>query len=177
MRQIHFFALREDHLPVLEAVELHGPLKYVRTGNFTEPGLRIFAKGCEIPDLGKAGCDSSISCDTYLVAEANQLVNVRHIKTSKGIDRYCVDQLINPDTVTFTPAGLWKDGIVLAGRVATVSDTAIAQAIMKRFSSALKKRFVRVRAYLVGTQAVALLDAGKRLTVGEQCPTEGDLKR
>jgi hypothetical protein len=86
-----------------------------------------------------------------------------------------MDQLLNPDTVRLIPAGLWGEDIVLAGMVDTVSDSPIAQELMKRFNSAFKIQFSKVKGYWVGPEALAFLNAGKRLTIAAQSPPEFDL--
>jgi hypothetical protein len=76
-----------------------------------------------------------------------------------------------------SPGGIWCDEVLLSGSVTTVSDSEVAQRLMKRFRSAFRKRFVRVQAYLVGPGAEAMLDTGKRLTHAAQSPPEYNLKR
>jgi len=175
MRHILFFALKEDILPVLEAAERVGPLKYVRMGNFLTPDFKEVSHGAEIPDLGKATMETASGSESYLVTEHEVAVHVRHITTPAGVKRYLLDQLFNPDTVTFTPAGIWNDDVVLHGRVATVSDSPIAQELMKRFSKAIRKHFTKVNAFWVGREALALLKAGKRLTISAKSPRDFDL--
>jgi hypothetical protein len=102
-------------------------------------------------------------------------VNVRPIKATIGVERYCVDQLSNPDSITFTPAGVWSPDVVLHGRVATVSESPISQALMKRFNSAFRAQFTKVQAFWIGHNARALFDAGKRLTLSAQSPRDFDL--
>jgi hypothetical protein len=174
--RIEFFALRDDILPVLESVERQVALQYVLRGNFPVETLKVFSCGAKIPNLGRANSSSSVGCDAFLVTRAEATVSVEPIDTSEG-KRYCVDQLLNADTVTFTPGGIWDDNVVLSGRVSTASDTPQARELMKLFHRALKKHFVRVNAFLVGPQALKLLDAGKRLTSGANAPTLYDLQR
>jgi hypothetical protein len=174
-KQIHFFALREDLLPVLDAVQSRGALKYVRTGVFGSPALQFVSRGAEIPDIGTAAADSTSACKSFLVTEDAVPVSLRQIQMADGTVRYAVDQLVNPDSIVLTPGGVWDQDVVLYGRVATVSDTAAAQALMRQFQSAFKKHFKRVKAYLVGPQALALLKAGKRLTISANSPREFDL--
>ena len=174
MKQIHFYALKEDLLPVLEAVERGGPLKYVRMGQSSTPNYESFAHGAGIPNLGNASSDSASSGQSFLVAGRDVPVNVRAINAA-GVERYAIDQLVNPDTVTLTPGGIWGEDVVLSGRVATVSNSAPAQELMKRFNSAFKEHFSKVKAFSVGPKAFALLSAGKRLTSSAQSPREYDL--
>lgn len=175
MRHILFFATKEDLLPMLQMAEAREPLKYVRTGNFTKPNLEIFLRGSDIPGLGKATCESAHASASYLVCEQALPVVVRQINRTDGTERFCVDQLHNPDTVGFTPAGMWNDDILLHGRVATASDSEVSQSLMKLFHTAIKKRFTKIRAFYVGPNAQLMLRAGKRLTIAEQSPREFDL--
>ena len=92
-----------------------------------------------------------------------------------GGTNYHVDQVFNPDTVIFTPGGLWTEEIVLNGRFATASLSEQAKRLMTRFSHQVKKHFVRVKAYHVGPKAFGLLESGKRLTIAQQSPREVDL--
>jgi hypothetical protein len=110
-----------------------------------------------------------------LVCDRATNVNVRAFKGNGGIDRFCVDQLLNPNTVTFTPAGVWNEDILLDGRVATVSQTPASQELMKRFQKAITKYFTKIRAFYVGPEAHAMLKAGKRLAIGADSPREFDL--
>jgi len=175
IKQVLFFATKGDLLPVLDAVEGAGALKYVRMGNFTRPELDTFSRGADIPKLGEADADSASSCEAFLVCTANKQIEVRSLTGTHDIRRYCVDQLLNPDTVTFSAGGQWNDDILLYGRVATVSGSPASQALMKRFRSAIRKHFVKVRAFYVGPNARSLLEAGKRLTIAAQSPREFDL--
>jgi hypothetical protein len=179
MKQIHFHALKEDLLPALSAVESKGPVKYVLMGNFLwkdmKDGLDVINCGEGIPNLGKATSESWVNCDTYLVCEQSTTIKMERFKGNTGVERVCIDQLMNPDTVTFNAGGMWKKDVNLQGRVATVSDSEAAQDLMKRFHRAIKKNFVRIRAFYVGPMALALMQRGARLTMAEQCPREYDL--
>ena len=175
MKQIHFYALREDILPILEAVEQDGPLQYVRTGNELSPDFETFLRGRDISHLGVANRETGSVCETFLISETTVPLTIQAMKGARGVQRYLMDQLLNPDTVTFTPAGLWDQDVILSGRVATVSDSPIAQALMNRFHAAFRAQFSKVKAFWVGRTARALLDAGKRLTISAQSPQDFDL--
>lgn len=175
MKHIHFFALKKDILPILEMAEHAYSLKYVRAGQFSDPKQNSFFNGNDIPNLGIANADSAINCESYLVVERDTHINMRVIKHVDGSERFSVDQLLNPDSVTFTAAGVWGDAVVLNGRVATTSDSEKSQKLMKLFSSAFRKRFKKVKAYWVGPNAQMLLEAGTRLTIAVQSPSHFDL--
>jgi hypothetical protein len=178
MKTIHFFALREDLLAILELVDGKGPLKYALTGNFlkneVKNGISVFNTGAEIPNLGKAGGDSSTICDAFLVCEAATEIKPEHFQGNDG-ERVCVDQLMNPDSVIFLPGGEWDNGVVIQGHVGTASDSPISQALMKRFQAAIKKSFTKVKAFYVGPSAMVRLEKGERLTSSARSPREYDL--
>ena len=142
MKHILFFGLKDDLLALLELVESKGRLKYARIGNFPRQRMKdgpvVFDAGVGMPNLGKATAESSIACEAFLVCEQETPINLRAIQGSSG-ERVCVDQLANPDSVTFTPGGIWSDDIVLHGRVATASQSKTSEALMKRFEAAIKR--------------------------------------
>lgn len=175
MKHILFFALKDDLLPMLELVESKGALKYARMGNFAsheiKDGISVFENGMGIPNLGKASADSAAACEAFLVCERGTPVNLRPVQG----ERVCVDQLANPDSVEFKPGGIWNEDVLLHGRIATASESAISQALMKRFQAAVKKTFSKVKAFYVGPKALVLLESGKRLTISVQSAREFDL--
>src|SRR5262249_29500559 len=140
----------------------------------TRADIEVFDCGAQLPNLGRATAHSSVGCETYLVCNRETPVKLRRFQTVHGTT-ICVDQLVNPDTVGFTPAGILNEGIVLHGRVATVSDSKPAQDLMRRFHSAIKKSFAKIKAFYVGPNARALWERGARLTISAQSPREFDL--
>jgi hypothetical protein len=174
-KQILFFALQEDILSVLEIVETGGPIKYARMGGQFDT-LKTFNAGAEIPQLGRASSDSSISCESFLVAHRETPIQLRFLEKVNNRQRFAVDQLLNPDTIALTPGGLWDEETVLNGRAATVSESQRSEDLMKRFQAAIKKNFRKIKTFYVGPQAYTLLEQGKRLTISAQSPREFDLK-
>jgi hypothetical protein len=174
MKQLLFFAVAEDLVPVFRAVEAAGDLRYATTGVFEAHEPQTFSKGAALPGLGRASASSSIAGASYVVVPAGAPVAVRKVDTDQGV-RFAVDQLDNPDSVSLTPAGLWQGDVVLHGRVATASEAPGSEALMKQFASALKREFTKVKAYWVGPTAMSLLDAGRRLTISADSPSIFDL--
>jgi hypothetical protein len=178
MKHILFFALKGDLLPLLELVEGKGRLKYARMGNFArrevQDGVNVFEAGAGIPNLGRASADSSMACEAFLICEQGTPINPRYFQGIDG-ERVCIDQLANPDSIEFTPGGIWKDEVLLHGRIATASASQASQVLMKRFHVRVKKTFTKVRAFYVGPNALKLLESGKRLAGAVQSPGEYDL--
>ncbi|WP_143748268.1 hypothetical protein [Mesorhizobium carmichaelinearum] len=149
MKQIHFFALKDDLLPILETVERDIPIKYILMGQFPKMEFETFSNRMQIPGLGRSATESASSGRSFLVTGQDVPIEVRPIKTTSGI-RYALDQLSNPDTVTLSPGGRWGEDVVLNGRVATASDTPPAQELMKIFNRAFRKQFSSIKAFYVG---------------------------
>jgi hypothetical protein len=175
VKQLLFFATKNDLQPLLKAVERQTLINYVRMGNALTNETERYENGEAIPNLGSATKDSASACDEYLVVLKDQPVKVRTLRGSDDALRYLVDQLSNPGTVTFAPGGIWSDDVILHGRVATVYDDKNSQTLMETFSKEIRRSFRKVKAYWIGPQAEALLDAGKRLTISSHASPEFDL--
>jgi len=175
MREILFFSLRDDLPSLLDEVEQAAPLVYFRMGQFEGSIAPRFLRARDIPRLGEAAGDSTSLCDRFLVTLRDQPVRLRPVGAAVR-ERNCIDQLWNPDSVTLCPGGLWKGDVLLHGSIATASDSAVAQALMRRYRRLFKARFTRVRAFYVGPEAAMLLRMGRRLTGAVQSPPEYDLK-
>jgi len=131
---------------MLETLESHGSVKYVLTGQFAEPSLvLVFDHGKNIPNLGRATSETGNSSESFLVCKPELQIIPEAARVS-GQQRFFINQLHNPNTVTFTPAGMWNEEIVLAGRVGTASDSQESQRLMKQFHSVIKRRFVKINA-------------------------------
>jgi hypothetical protein len=178
MKQILFYATRDDLIELLELVESKGQMKYARMGNFASADVKngplTFESGSQIPDLGKASADSSTACEAFLVCHPQTLIISREIQGVCG-NRICIDQLANPDSIEFKPAGIRNDNAMLHGRIGTASDSQFSQFLMKRFEVAIKRSFLKIRAYYVGPNAFRLLASGKRFTISLQSDRIFDL--
>jgi hypothetical protein len=197
-----FYATRDDLLEVMESVEHLTPLKYVRFGTVTKLPPESFDVAVNIPNLGKASHPSAVGCEKFLVCDPRTAIQPRQLETLTqgdsnrstiaiagreypikkpcssalaGLDRYAIDQLANPDTITFTPGGLWKDDVMLHGSFGTASNSPSSRKILSQFCRAVASQFTKVKAYYVGRQALAFLKDGKRLTIAEQSPSDFDL--
>ena len=170
--QIRFFATRSDLVRLLQVIEENQPIKYVRFGSMKTNAESSFSTVTALPNLGRASHESAINCDTFLICPKTYVVRSRKIA-----QRYVFDQLLNPDTVTFTPGGIWAESILLHGRFATAAGGDFASRLMQQLTSAIRRQFRKVRAFYVGNEAEAMLDQGKRLTIAAQAPRALDLSR
>jgi hypothetical protein len=161
---------------LLEDMESRGDLKYWRADSSSTPDVERWSSATQLPELGKAEGAQASTCRAYLITEAKSDVRSRPVIQADGKPRFDVDQLLNPDSIVFTPAGEWKEEMILAGSFGTAYDSAASQALMKRVSSAIRKNFSKVRGYWVGPEALGQMKAGKRLTIAEQSPPSYDLR-
>src|SRR5262245_35822313 len=138
-------------------------------------GVTEYAAATELPGLGQAATPDAVSCTSYLVTGASRAVATRRVVANDGTVWFYNDQSVNPDSVELSAGGVWDGDVVLSGRIASVSDSEIAEALMRAYRSAVRKHFARIRAFWVGPTARSLLDAGKRLTAAVKSPREYDL--
>jgi hypothetical protein len=171
-KSTQFFATGGDLHDLLGVIEGEMPLQFVQAGRFDAAQQPLFFKSSDIPDLGVASSESSVSCRRFLVSERGTIIKARELSSTP---HFAFDQLVNPKTVTFNPGGLWNNHILLMGIVGTASDDPDALRLMKTFRAAFKKAFTTIRRIHVGTEAKGLLIQGKRLTAAEQSPIEFDL--
>ena len=174
MPSTRFFATKNDLIPVLRGVEQRVPVKYVLFGHFRTPESPTFRRGEEIPNLGIAPGESHVSCPIFLICDPSLKLKAEPINDGK---MYSFDQLENPDTITFSTGGLWKD-ILLYGRFATctASFSPVSKKLFQRYAYHVRKRFKHIGAYYVGPEAEEMLNQGKRLTLAEQTTKSFDLQ-
>ena len=115
-------------------------------------------------------------CADFFQRTGAGLLSPRRIVDRNLNDRVCIDQLENPDTIHFTPAGIWTDRVLISGSIGTAYTSETTVSLMKRFSGAIRKLFLKVRAFYVGPAAQKLWEAGARLTSAVQSPPEYDLR-
>jgi hypothetical protein len=174
----HFFATPEDLLPVLASVEAKLSVQYTRMGHRLSRDVECWQQGRELPTLSQPfPVESAVAGPAYLVTLGGTVVATRKMSPLNGRDRWSIDQLENPDSTVFWHGGRYGESVLLYGRVATVSRTVVALKLQRAFESALRKQFVRVKAFYVGKCAEELLDRGVRLAGAVQSPPEYDLSR
>ena len=173
--QTHFFATNADLAPVLDAIETRDRLNYVLTGLNRSSDIVYLDSGRSIPNLGLASEPDSISCDCYLVLKLGDFVEVRTVPQVSGGDLFAVDQLVNPKTISFRAGGVHREGILIAGNVGTASNHPESLKLYRRFTSAIRKSFTKIKAFHCGSEAKRLLQAGCRLTTSVQSRTLYDL--
>ncbi len=176
VKLISFFATRSDLLGIFDKVDAQVGLVYAKCGSFSSPEAQIFRRGRDLPNLGCATVDATVTSDTFLILEHPCSIKTRSRTIQSGETRYFIDQLENPNSITLTPGGQRHD-VLIAGRIATVHTDKLAQGLMSSFYREIRRAFSHIGAYWAGPSAAADLDSGRRLTAALQSPAEFDLRR
>jgi hypothetical protein len=165
MTQIRFFSTGSDIRQMVDLVETRNQFEYWLHCNVeTIEECKKYDKGSLLPNIDKAAASASVSCDAYVVCDVAVGVRVREMTGARGERRFLVDQLINPDSVSFCPAGLHISGALLEGRVGTASASPEARRLMRVFRGAISKCFTRMEDVWIGDEALELFRRGARLT-------------
>lgn len=175
MGSLNIFAANDDWLPVFDSVEAAGALAYAAAGVSQVDRVSTFRRGADLPNRGRATARASVECAYYLATSSVAGFRTRAVTAADGVRRYYLDQRENEQTVEVCPGGAWEDRVLISGRVATASEAPESVALFRRFDRALRRHFVRVRAYWVGPEARRRLIAGWRLTTAAHSPRTYDL--
>jgi hypothetical protein len=171
----NIFATRDDLVPVLQEVELRHALKYLECGLFGDAERPVFHSSSELENLGISVAGDSNLEPTFLVLRSQASLKVREVLQRRGGIKYAVDQMNNPESIALKPGGRYGDSAIIAGMVGTVHHDKVAGELMAAFLKAFKARFTRVKSYMVGPEALKLLNLGFRLTKSISSPREFDL--
>lgn len=178
MKRIFFFATPSDIVPVLKRFEVCALLKFVEIGNLETPNRMVYMEISQIPNPGISTHETGSLSKKYLVSHRSAKNIMRSFIGGKGESRWTLENGDNEETVVLNMAGLWETGTLLPGSIMTLHETPVAQQLMRWFLLALKKeKFIKIREWWVGHEAMEMLKAGRRLsTTAEQSPPEFDLK-
>jgi hypothetical protein len=130
----------------------------------------------DLRSLGVARTGDANHETKYLIADREIRIEVEDVPQRRGGVKYAIDQQANPKTIVITPGGLFGEGCLIAGQIGTASDDTDSIALYELFHREFKSRFKKVKSYLVGAEARALLDKGWRLTSSIKAPIDYDLR-
>jgi hypothetical protein len=174
--QVHIFATRSDLEPGLDHFEKENPVRYALTGLLHGPIFEQYESLLEWPGLGINTTGDHISGPTFLVVPRGIEIKAEPIPQRSGGVRYALNQKLNPQSIAFSPGGLFGDRVLVCGHIGTVWKT--AQNLYKDFSREFTKRFSKIGSYYVGPEAERLMDQGHRMvTISINSPTAYDLRR
>jgi hypothetical protein len=169
--------LREDLLLILGDLERRHHLLYVDTYDVRNPKPGEWSRASDISDLSRARHETGGNGASYLiVTEGTKVIQAPFVQRD-GTKRFDIWEVNNPNSMTVFPGGEWKNDIILAGEFVTMSNTTIAQQLIRAAYSGIRKHFIKVGYhYWVGPQALTRFNSGTRLTIAEQSPAEFDLR-
>ncbi|MCU7549876.1 hypothetical protein OCK74_12160 [Chitinophagaceae bacterium LB-8] len=84
--------------------------------------------------------------------------------------KFAVDQMQNPQSIVIEKGGIFKEGILIAGSIGTISENEHSIIFFKLLSTLIKKEFIKVGTFYVGKYAKQKLDHGWRLVTNEKSP-------
>jgi hypothetical protein len=130
-----------------------------------------------VPNVGFTLSGDWNRIDNFLVMKKETLLNIETVPQRVGGVKFAVDQLMNQKSVTLKLGGIYKDAenVIVAGRVATVSEDSDSNELYKLFTTKLKKEFKKIGTFYVGRKAEEKLKMGWRLVTNEKSPKEYDL--
>ncbi|HZE85250.1 MAG TPA: hypothetical protein VE035_13140 [Puia sp.] len=174
-KQTFFFAEWEDISPIIKEAESKMEVHYYLTGSFEDPEIPHYMSFSETPDPGRVKYGDWNHHDDYLVMPRDTLVAIREVPQRKGGIRYLVDQLANSKGIALKIGGIFQEGILVGGRLATGSENEFSLGFYKLLSTMIKKQFTRIGTFYVGKNAETRLREGWRLVTDDKSPKEYDL--
>ena len=176
-RGIELFATRDDLLVLLAEVEARRAIYYADAGMFESPEIVVYRSAAEIPDLGVCHVHSRHLGHLLLIADVGTQFIAEPVPQRRGGVLHVVGQRKNHDTVVLYPGGIHDSQTVIAGTIATGSDSAASLSLFEAIRRAVRKQWVHIEAFYVGKEAESIMDAGGRLTQDLRAPRGCDLKR
>ncbi|RZJ84559.1 MAG: hypothetical protein EOO20_21095 [Chryseobacterium sp.] len=176
-KQIHFFAEEDDLRDILKSVEIRNKLEYADAGIFDSADIVSYNSYKIIPKLGAVDSGDWNHNRFYLIYNEGDKIDKRVVPLRSGGVRYAVYQDTNPKTIVFKPGGVYKEGVLVAGSIGTISTHPTSIHLFSEYSKQIKKAFVRVGSFYVGKSAKEKMDSGWRLVTNDKSPKEYDLKK
>ena len=176
-KQLLFFALLEDIEQILKYAELQINLAYFETGLLDTKNVKSYNSIFNVPNIGYTFVGDWNRIDSYLITKQEYSVNVRTVPQRKGNSKYAVDQMHNPESIELKLGGILKgsNNVLVAGRIATISEGKVSKELYKLFTTSIKKDFKKIGAFYVGKIAEEKLKSGWRLVTNDRSPKEYDL--
>src|SRR6185437_7792842 len=145
-------------------------------GLFENSNIPHYDSIFEASSLGFVSKGDWNQIDNFLILPKNTAIKFETAPQKKGGIKYSVSQFGNEDSVVIKFGGVYKEGILVAGRAGTISHGDFSLKLFKEPSSKIRKDFIKVGSFYVGKNALQKLKSGWRLVTMEGSPKEYDLK-
>jgi hypothetical protein len=177
-KSLFFFATKSDLLSGLEIIENTLSLKYVKFGLFDSPNAEIYYSAFDISTLGYSLTGDTVQDERYLVLNQVASIDTKEIQQRRGGAKYEISQDNNPNSIIFSPGGLYDNDFLVAGSISTNSNDSATLGVYKKFSALLTKGFKKVSGsrYNVGPEAMELSKVRRLVTIKTRQSQEFDLK-
>ena len=176
-KQLMFFALKDDIKKVLIELESNIQVQYCKSGMFDGKNMFKYYYHFEIPNLGYTPYGDWNRIDEYLLCKKATIINLELVPQRAGGFKYAVDQGCNMKSIEIKLGGVFteEENVLVAGRVATISEEADSLELYKFLSTKIKRDFKRIGAFYVGKKAEERLNEGWRLVTNVRLSKEFDL--
>jgi hypothetical protein len=176
-QQTMFFIVLDDVLPILKEGEYINDILYYESGLLDSKVIKEYNSILDIPGIGFTASGDWNRIDSYLALKKQTPLNIREVPQRAGGLKFAVDQLMNPKSIEIKLGGIYKEvgNVIVAGRIATVSEDKDSKELFRFFSSKIKKQFKRIGMFYVGKMAEEKLKLGWRLVTNDKSPKEYDL--
>lgn len=174
-KQTMFFAMYEDIKQVFQDIEITIDIRYYKAGLLNNDHSPTYNSIFDTPNIGIVLSGDWNKVDNYLILKSTRTLNIREVRQRTGELKFAVDQMTNLKSVELKLGGVYKDNIIVAGRIATISEDEESIEIYKLISTKIKKAFKKIGSFYVGKIAEEKLKEGWRLVTNEKSPKEYDL--
>ena len=174
-----FFSLMEDIDCLVLEFEAMNKVRYCLVGMHDSEAVPTYSSLRDLPNVGYVTVGDWNRIDTYLISRVSSPVVIRTVpQRSRGV-KYALDQRENPQTVEIKLGGIYSaaGNVIVAGRLATVSQDSESLNMYTLLSRLLKTHFRRIESFYVGKHAEEKLYEGWRLVTNSRLPREYDLER
>lgn len=172
-----FFALLKDIENIIQEFESMIEIQYYKTGLLDSKSIPTYNSVFDVPNVGFTLSGDWNRIDNYLISKKSAFLNIREIAQRTGEMKFAVDQMNNPKSIELKLGGIYKEkeNVIVAGRVATISEDSDSLELFKLLSNKIKKEFKKIGTFYVGESAEQKLKEGWRLVTNEKSPREYDL--
>ena len=176
-KQILFFTLLEDIENIIRDFESGTEVQYYKTGLLDSRDIPSYKSLFNTPNVGFTFSGDWNRIDNYLISKKPTSLYIREVPQRRGEMKFAVDQMNNPKSIELKMGGIYKEkeNVIIAGRVATISEDSDSTELFKLLSTKIKKEFKKIGTFYVGNSAEHKLKEGWRLVTNEKSPKEYDL--
>jgi hypothetical protein len=164
-----------DLKSVLQEFENIEKVHYFQAGLFNNSIIPKFDSIFEYKKLGIVENGDWNHTTTFLILPYDYNLEIREVMQKTGGLMYAVDQMINPYSIIIKTSGIFKDGVLVAGSIGTISEDSISLRLFKSLSKIFKKQFKKTTEFYIGTEAKEKSISGWRLVTDDRLPKEYDI--